>query len=57
MGPAWYFSPERRRGEGFDSLDDVWAAGCMMAEMIVSWWFIWHSDQNTISILDLGGGG
>eukprot|EP00439_Symbiodinium_sp_Y106_P066174 s3577_g10.t1 len=27
VGPAWYFSPERRRGEAFDSLDDVWAAG------------------------------
>ena len=35
VGPAWYFSPERRRGEAFDSLDDVWAAGCMLAEMLV----------------------
>ncbi|CAK9034084.1 Serine/threonine-protein kinase Nek7 (Never in mitosis A-related kinase 7) (NimA-related protein kinase 7) [Durusdinium trenchii] len=36
VGPAWYFSPERRAGEAFDHLDDVWAAGCMLAEMIIS---------------------
>eukprot|EP00435_Cladocopium_sp_Y103_P034039 s3152_g8.t1 len=35
VGPAWYFSPERRRGEAFNHLDDVWAAGCMMAEMVI----------------------
>ncbi|CAJ1328424.1 unnamed protein product [Effrenium voratum] len=35
VGPAWYFSPERRAGEAFDHLDDVWAAGCMLAEMII----------------------
>jgi len=35
VGPAWYFSPERRRGEAFNHLDDVWAAGCMMAELVI----------------------
>lgn len=35
VGPAWYFSPERRRGEAFNHSDDVWAAGCMLAEMII----------------------
>ena len=35
VGPAWYFSPERRRGDVFDHLDDVWAAGCMMAELVI----------------------
>lgn len=28
-----YFSPQRRRGEPFDSRDDVWAAGCHLVEL------------------------
>merc|ERR1712137_1484826 len=28
-----YYSPERRRGEGFDDRDDVWAAGCLFMEL------------------------
>merc|ERR1711972_180253 len=35
FGPMWYFSPERRRGDPFDDRDDVWAAGCMLAETII----------------------
>ena len=52
VGTSTYFSPERGRGETYGRAADMWALGCVVAEVLTGQLLagpIWHDDEEVTS--------